>query len=299
MQVLNLTNNETSEIKYLISKFPDGQQDVTIIFGEGYTEINSPVQIKSRFSNFKDLELIICATKALRNLGIKEIHLYVPYILGLRSDRLFVEGGTSYLRDIVAPILNNLNYETVTCIDPHSDVAAACINNLKTITNTSLVKYALFTSPNPIVQEVGLEGVVLVSPDGGALKKIYKVAKDIGFAGEILNGSKHRDTNGVLSETRINIPETCYGKEFVIIDDICDGGGTFINLSKAIRSQLPSEMREECKIHLIVTHGVFSKGFEPLIGNVERIYCTNSYSDLHDEVYVKTVPFANVLEIFE
>lgn len=31
MKVLNLTNLEESEIKYKISKFPDGQQNVTIL----------------------------------------------------------------------------------------------------------------------------------------------------------------------------------------------------------------------------------------------------------------------------
>ena len=33
------------------------------------------------------------------------------------------------------------------------------------------------------------------------------------------------------------------------------------------------------KIYLIVTHGVFSKGFEELSKYFEGIYCTNSYGD--------------------
>jgi ribose-phosphate pyrophosphokinase len=298
MKTINLATEAVSDIKFQISKFPDGQQDITILMESG--EVTSPILIKSRFSDFKDLELIICATKALRNLGVKEIHLYVPYILGLRSDRLFVEGGTSYLRDIVAPILNNLNYESVTCIDPHSDVAAACINNLKTISNTTLVKFALFNSPNPICKDNDLNNIILVSPDGGALKKIYKVAKDIMFQGEVLNGSKHRDLNGNLSETRIHIPESCFEKEFVIIDDICDGGGTFINLAKVIYSQIPKELQPTTKIHLIVTHGIFSKGFETLYENIETIHCTNSYNELNKTLVEPTIEeFVYQLEIFK
>lgn len=129
---------DESEIKFKISQFPDGQQDLTIT---QYNDIN--IEILSRFNSFKDLELIICATKALRRLGIKTISLYIPYLLGARSDRQFVEGGTSYLVDVIAPIINSLGFETVTVIDVHSDVAAACIKNLKIISNLQLVRFAL------------------------------------------------------------------------------------------------------------------------------------------------------------
>jgi len=92
MKILNLTNNETSDIKFEVSKFPDGQQQVKIIpniydiVDCGDNEFESIkakplkiVKIKARLNNFKDLELIICATKSLREIGVKEIHLYTPY----------------------------------------------------------------------------------------------------------------------------------------------------------------------------------------------------------------------------
>ncbi len=140
MKVLNLTNNETSsDIKFEVSKFPDGQQQIRIPLKrtfynsgtnrmKGYeyqdwnVESKNVVQIKARLNNFKDLELIICATKSLRELGVKEIHLYTPYFLGSRSDRKFEEGSNNYLKDVICPIINSLNFESVTVLDPHSDV---------------------------------------------------------------------------------------------------------------------------------------------------------------------------------
>ena len=191
MLELNLVYEGASDIKYKISKFPDGQQDVTITKFD--TKV-SEVIIKSSFNNFKDLELIISTTKALRNLKVERIHLYIPYILGARSDRKFVEGGTSYLRDVIAPILNAQNYVTVTCIDAHSDVAAACINNLEVMDNSWFIKVAL-TKQNQISLQNAVDSFTLISPDAGALKKIYNLAEKIGYKRDILKTNARSFTN--------------------------------------------------------------------------------------------------------
>lgn len=151
MKTLNLTNLEASEIKYEVSRFPDGQNNLKITdlpyeyIDYGNVEINELpiVQIKSRLNNFKDLELIICATKSLRNLGVKEIHLYTPYFLGSRSDRKFEEGSNNYLKDVICPIINSLNFKSVTVLDPHSDVLEVCLNNFKKVDNKELVSFAI------------------------------------------------------------------------------------------------------------------------------------------------------------
>ena len=98
MKILDLTNQEKIgdlNLRYKISRFPDGQQSIDLEF----THFNDEVTINSRLNDFKDLEVILCATSALRNLGIKTIHLYVPYFLGARSDRKFSEGGINYLKE--------------------------------------------------------------------------------------------------------------------------------------------------------------------------------------------------------
>jgi ribose-phosphate pyrophosphokinase len=276
MLELNLVYEGASDIKYKISKFPDGQQDVTITKFD--TKV-SEVIIKSSFNNFKDLELIISTTKALRNLKVERIHLYIPYILGARSDRKFVEGGTSYLRDVIAPILNAQNYVTVTCIDAHSDVAAACINNLEVMDNSWFVKIAL-TKQNQISLQNAVDSFTLISPDAGALKKIYNLAEKVGYKRDILIASKHRDieTGKILST---NVPLNAgehINNNFLIVDDICDGGRTFIEISKAIH-----EMRPAAKVSLAITHGIFSSGYYELSKHINHIYCTNSVKDIDVE----------------
>ena len=147
MTILNLVNPEKSGIQYIINKFPDGQQNL-VIKSVAKIEImlekrNLAIQIKSRLNNWLDLELITCAVASLRELGVKEIHLYVPYIVGARSDRKFEEGGNNYIKDVIAPVINSLNLKTVTCIDPHSYSLECCIKNFRSIDNSQLVKFAL------------------------------------------------------------------------------------------------------------------------------------------------------------
>lgn len=291
MKTLNLVNESKSDIQYKISKFPDGQQNIIIAPTYWITDklTITPVTIKSRLNNWLDLELIVASVASLRELGVEEIHLYTPYIMGARSDRKFEEGGNNYLKDVICPIINSLNFKTVTCIDPHSDVLEACIRGFRKESNLELVKFAIvdlcgFThGRNPKVDDF-----ILVSPDAGASKKIYKLAEQIGYKSDIITCSKDRDTDGKLTKTIVpyNFKQyNCNTKscpDIIIIDDICDGGATFINIAKEIRNQLNPIYKTN--IYLIVTHGIFSKGFEELSKYFDGIYCTNSYTEI-DDVY--------------
>jgi len=58
--------------------------------------------------------------------------------------------------------------------------------------------------------------------------------------------------------------QTCF-----IIDDICDGGGTFAGTAKMLREKGAE------KVVLIVSHGIFSKG--TTIESVDEVYTTDSY----------------------
>lgn len=296
MKVLNLVDLDKSDIKYQIINYPDGQKDIWIDkstcydFAPGQLVANIRdciIQIKSRLNNAEDLLMIVCATQALRNLKVKEIHLYTPYIMGLRSDRLFQEGGNRYIKDIIAPILNAQNFESVTCIDPHSDVAENCINNLVKISNFDLIKDTIHEL-RPIGKGFNdyLKNIILVSPDAGASKKIYKVAEQIGYKGDIITCSKNRIIDGSIDKTIVPLALGAgHGdKDMIIIDDICDGGATFINIAKEIKEYERLGFAKKINIYLIITHGIFSAGFEELNKYFDGIYCTNSYSDVPEVI---------------
>jgi ribose-phosphate pyrophosphokinase len=278
MITLDLVNLSKSNIKYKISKFPDGQQTIDIINWYYIPNPENPTQeslieIRTRLNSFQDLEILICAVNALRNIAPCNIELYVPYFLGSRSDRKFVDGGVNYLKQVICPIINSLNFSKVSVLDPHSDVLEACLNNYVKFNNHFLVTMAL--------RDIGgnLEDVCLVSPDAGAYKKIFDVAKMFGIK-KVITATKVRDLEtGKILHTEVPTLDQHNNIKYLIVDDICDGGRTFIEIAKAMK-----ESRPTAKIYLVVSHGIFSGGFYDLDELFEGIFCTNSYEDIESKV---------------
>ena len=282
---LTLNDPEGSPIKFKISKFPDGQQTVDVTPWDVQRYSSNIIQINSRLTSFKDLELIICANQALKNNSAEKVSLYVPYFLGARSDRQFQEGGVNYLKQVICPIINSQNFHSVHVLDPHSDVLEACLNNYHKEDNFKLVKEALTNIDN---RDGAQERICLVSPDAGAYKKIFDVAKKFGIR-NIITATKVRDiVTGNIIRTEVPDLEEMEGKMFVIIDDICDGGRTFVELAAEIRNHT-----HNAKIYLVVTHGIFSNWYEDLRPVIDQIFTTNSVKDIigvpgtpNDEPYV-------------
>ncbi len=273
MITLNLVDSTKSQIDYKISKFPDGQQTIDLLDWTSLDRHTDPLLITTRLNSFKDVELLICAVQALRNIKPNcQISLYTPYFLGSRSDRKFVEGGVNYLKQVICPIINSLNFYSVVVLDPHSDVLEACLNNYEKADNHILVKWALTDIDN---KDGAQARICLVSPDAGAYKKIFDVAKKFSI-NKIITANKVRDMKtGNILRTEIPVLDQHDDIQYVIIDDICDGGRTFVELAKAIK-----ESRPTAKIYLVVTHGIFSAGYSQLGEYFERIYTTNSYKGI-------------------
>jgi ribose-phosphate pyrophosphokinase len=101
--------------------------------------------------------------------------------------------------------------------------------------------------------------------------------------------SKKRDPlTGHLSGFEIknyNPNPNADGQDLLIVDDICDGGGTFVGLAKELRKAGAK------KVYLYVTHGIFSKGL-PLEG-IDRVFTTDSYSNDWDVKNSEHSPFKN------
>jgi len=265
---LNLVDQENSDIKYKISKFPDGQQSIIV-----EPLISDGIVIHSRLNSFQDLELIICANQALREFGNKNIHLYVPYFLGARSDRKFSQGSINYLKQVICPIINSQNFSKVRVMDPHSDVLEACLNNFTKVDNFKLVKYALTNIDN---KNDAQSRVAIISPDAGALKKIYDVAKEFKIP-NVVTASKVRNViTGEIVRTELPTMGLDGIEHIIIIDDICDGGRTFVELAKEIKKQTDKP------IYLIITHGIFSAGYSELSKYFKYIYTTNSVKNIGD-----------------
>jgi phosphoribosylpyrophosphate synthetase len=109
--------------------------------------------------------------------------------------------------------------------------------------------------------------VALLAPDAGAHKRVAVLAKAMGCS--MLCAEKTRDTvSGQLAATRIQgeLPEL----PLLVVDDICDGGGTFLALADAVRVAQQHQQISQ-PLYLYVTHGIFSKGADALLQRYQRI----------------------------
>lgn len=263
---VNLVYPAKSSLPYKLTEFSDSQVQIEFTRKDDDFSKCEGINICSRME-WSDLQKIICATKALRNLGVCSINLVVPYFLGARSDRQFVKGSTNYLKDIICPILNSLQFQSVVVLDPHSPILQNYIRNLVTdnIFYSEFIQYVLGTFK-------GLP--ILVSPDVGAVERIKNLSAYYNL--DYVLCSKIRDPlTGKILQTTVPT-ESFNGKDLLIVDDICDGGATFIELAKAFKE------RNAGKLYLAVTHGIFSKGFDELLTWFDRIYTTDSVREHGD-----------------
>jgi ribose-phosphate pyrophosphokinase len=262
---LNLIKPEVSNIPFSVFSFPDGQPQVKMDISA--LAENSSCHIISRIAHPNDLLTILLCKNILDYHGIKEVNLSISYLMAARMDRVMTEGEPFTLK-VIASVLNHAKFNKIKIFDPHSDVSIALIESSKAISNHHFVSDALNTVLKSKEEQ---ESFFLVSPDAGALKKVHGLAKFLNHT-RVIECIKTRDiATGHLSNFKV-FETDLQGKTCVIVDDICDGGGTFSGLAQALKE------KNAGKIILIVSHGVFSKGYT--IPHVDLICATNSYKEL-------------------
>lgn len=257
--IINLAKPENSQVPVHISTYPDSQVNVEIL-----EPINpeSNYVIASRMSSYTDLIKIVATNDVLKYHGAK-VSLFCPYILSSRSDRRFKENQSFDLK-IVTNILNSCSFESITILDPHSDVLIALIDTkVFNIVNGWILR----DYPK---DHLAWSNKTLISPDAGSYKKMSKLSETLGLP--MISASKSRNVSGDITT---NFNGDVSGKNLVIVDDICDGGGTFIKLADILKN-LGAE-----HITLFVTHGIFSKGTN--LPGIDVIVTTNSYKEIEPQ----------------
>lgn len=195
-----------------------------------------------------------------------KVDLVIPYLPYARQDRRCTPGEAHSLR-VFAKILNVLKFHSVKVYDPHSIVAEALIDNLVVVPQDDVI--ALNKN---LVEFIGAPSTVLVSPDAGALKKIYAVGKRFNNSRIVCADKERNLRTGEIIRMTVNDPYgSLVGKNALIIDDICDGGRTFIELANVLKENGASS------VELYVTHGIFSKTLAALNGAVSRVWTTDTF----------------------
>lgn len=192
---------------------------------------------------------------ALIERGHPSPDLILPFVPGARQDRLNDDGDYLFTAKSIARMVNDRNLPRVTVLDPHSDVIAALIDRCEVIHAHECIHR--LTEPYSAV----------ISPDAGAEKRAGSVARKLGRP--LVHGWKTRDVStGAIAGFGIE-PGLAVGSRVLVVDDICDGGGTFVGLAKILKAS-------QVEADLFVTHGIFSRGTPVLLSHYRKVFCTDS-----------------------
>lgn len=220
-------------------------------------EVHGGAQVMWVRSAAPDWSLVYAWADLLREFDRRV--LVLPYLPSARGDK--DSPSPAHANAVLAA---KSGITDIVTLDPHSSVW------LDTFRAASEHKVSVHVVDLPslvsryIPRLLELDGVI--APDAGARGRAGAVAEALSLP--LLTASKHRDPEtGRLSEY-VAPKDAVEGGTYLVVDDICDGGGTFNLLADAMPAGV--------ELHLWVSHGGFTKGVQALVNRYTTIFTTDS-----------------------
>jgi ribose-phosphate pyrophosphokinase len=198
----------------------------------------------------------------------RQVRLFCPYVPYGRQDRVS-SPGTAFSLEVFAELFAKANVDEIHIVDPHSK---------ETVYQLEVYMDVFVYPANKVFSQRVTENmnydswknVVVLAPDKGAVERAWLVADSINCT-QVHYAQKVRDPESgeILGIEALTIEPHHH---VLVVDDICDGGKTFIELAKAIEGRCASKT-------LYVTHGIFSKGYGVVADHYDAVWCTDSFKN--------------------
>jgi len=212
----------------------------------------------------------------------------IPYLPYARQDRIATKGDPLAIA-VLASLISAAGITHVKTFDLHSHDSILIFKKLGIeLESISPVKYI-----EQYLHEIGivsLDKVAFIAPDKGAHEKTQRYCSALDVDKAIQCGKTRSPIDGSLMgffvDNDFSVSKERLEREgvtdLVIVDDICDGGGTFLGVADAICKTYGDDF----KLHLWTTHGIYSKGLDVLLYMFDTLGCTNSFTHnlSHDEL---------------
>lgn len=244
------------DLPFRLFTFPDGQPHFELLRRDEWFTATIEVAITSPTALLE----VLLVKDALEASGYVA-SLDIRYLLGARMDRRIDRRQPDTLA-VIARTLNLAGFKSMRVLDPHSQATLSALE-AKAVYPLSVIR-ALLQAAEP-------ERMVIVAPDAGATERVRNILSGVHGSERfhVVQGLKHRDSQtGMLSGFGVADASLVKGKACLILDDICDGGGTFSGLAAELKKAGAGS------VDLFVTHGIFSKG--PRLEGIRQIHTTDS-----------------------
>lgn len=248
-------------IEYI--SFPGGERHVRLPAEQLAAATDIAWTIDARIYTPADIMDLLLAADALHRVVPvgSTFRLVMPYVPYARQDRVALDG-EPLSAAVFCTLINSMHFDAVEVWDPHSDVTSALLQNVH-IRPTKDLMVSTFRQKG---MEHLLANCAFVAPDTGARKRVAALAKTFGT--DMVPADKKRDpVTGKLSGAQVlgDVP----ARPLLVVDDICDGGGTFLELARVLRE------KTDQPLYLYVTHGLFTKGLDALKGCYDGVFSAN------------------------
>ena len=271
IKVLDLRQGFGEFEQYKLSKFPDNS--IKFILKEDienrFTSV-STIVVRTRLLSNDDIIVLALVKDVIDNkyVNVKTI-LKIDYMMYQQDDRRF-KTEESFGLKIISNFINTMKWDKVEIFHPHSD-KVEFIDNCIITSNQSFVEDAVLDVRSYTFNRFPY----WVIPDSGAFKTKFKQIENIEYPNFITCMKSRNHEIGDI-ETVVNVGDLS-GQACFIVDDICLGGRTFIQIAQKLREKNCGEL------YLIISHGVFNQGIEHLLEYFDYIYTTDSICNIEHE----------------
>jgi len=241
--------------KVNIQRFSDGE--ISPIFLESVRG-DYVFLIQSTHSPAENLMELLLMIDAARRASANKVVAVIPYYGYARQDRKD-RPRVAIGSKLVANMLVAAGADRVITMDLH----APQIQGYFDIPVDHLDSHAVFI---PYIENLRLENLTFAAPDVGATNRIREIASY--FSAEMVICDKHRKRANEIASMVVIGDVT--NKDIVIIDDICDTGGTLAKSAALLKEKGARSVRA------LITHPVLSgKAFENIENSVleELVVC--------------------------
>lgn len=215
-------------IEIIRKTFPDGSLCL-LDLDNSLLYPNKNYEIVWLYEGDDEIFMLICIVKHLRSKMYNnvDINLTMPYVVNGRLDRTHSDNEVFTLK-YFTEIINNLNFNKVVIVDPHSIVSEALIDNVCVLRPSNIISNVIdkMLRLNDFEREV-----VIYFPDDGA----YKRYKDLSCFEHLrcVYGKKERDWNTgqilgieIYDKNGFKLTNELENCDVLMVDDIISYGGT-------------------------------------------------------------------------